>query len=390
LTLRDPQRDTALDRSLFAVTDKYIYLNHAAVGVLPRPTREALQRFIDAHATGGVMGVWPYEQRMTQYRDRIARFIGAQSGTIAVLRNTGDGANAIAGGFPWQPGDELILPDNEFPANAQPWLPLRKRGVNIQFIETARERLTPDVLRRRISSRTKVVSLSWVSFEDGYRHDLAALSEIAHAHGALFVVDAIQGLGAFPLDVRTLGIDALYASGAKWLLALQGVSFLYVKPELVDRLELASPGWRSVADAWSFLEYDQPYAADATRFEGGTANFIGALSLAESMDVIEQAGTERIAQHVLALTDRLADGLRAAGAELATIRGKSESSGIVTFRLPGADPVALGKAMQRDGIVTTYRRSGIRVAPHGYNTFDEIDAAVAAVERYRKEVPCSP
>jgi selenocysteine lyase/cysteine desulfurase len=245
-------------------------------------------------------------------------------------------------------------------------------------------------LRRHITSRTKVVTVSWVSFADGYRHDLAALAQIAHEHGAILAVDAIQGLGAFPIDVQACGIDALYCAGAKWMMALQGVSFLYVKPELIDRLDLASPGWRSVADFWSFLEYDQPLVPDATRFEGGTPNFIGALSLAESINVFEAAGTSRIADHVLALTDRLVEGLRGAGAELATIRGRTESSGIVTFKMPGTDPVELGKALQQDGIVTTYRSNGIRVAPHGYNTFEEIDALVEAAGRYRKEVACSP
>lgn len=380
---------TSLDRSLFAAAENYIYLNHAAVGVLPRPTREALHAFIDAHATGGVARVWPYEARMDEYRARIARFIGAQPGTIAVLRNTGDGANVIAGGFPWQTGDELILPDNEFPANAQPWLPLRKRGVNLHFIQTARERLTPDVLRKHITRRTKIVTVSWVSFEDGYRHDLGALAEVAHAHGALLCVDAIQGLGAFPIDVGACGIDALYCGGAKWMLALQGVSFLYVAPHLIDRLDLASPGWRSVEDMWNFLEYDQPLAPDATRFEGGTPNFIGALSLAESINVLERAGTERIAAHVLALTDRLTDGLYAAGVDVGTIRSDGASSGIVTFKPHSADPVELGKALQGEGIVTTYRAGGIRVAPHGYNTFEEIDALVESVARYGKERLCS-
>jgi selenocysteine lyase/cysteine desulfurase len=381
---------TPLPRDIFAVTENYAYLNHAAVGVLPRPTREALHAFIEAHATGGVMRVYPYESCMPQYRERIARFIGAQPGTIAVLRNTGDGANAIARGLQWEPGDEIILPDNEFPANAQPWLALRKHGVRIRFIETARERLTADVLRRHITARTKVVTVSWVSFEDGYRHDLASLSEVAHEHGALLAVDAIQGLGAFPLDVRACDIDALYCGGAKWMLALQGVSFLYVRPELNQRLAVAAPGWRSAADMWDFFDYDQPFSSDADRFEGGTPNFIGALSLVHSIEVIDEAGPANIARHVLALTERLVEGLTAADAELATIRGRAESSGIVTFRLPGCDSVALGKALQREGIVTTHRSSGVRVAPHGYNTLEEIDALVDGVKRYRKEVACSP
>ncbi len=381
---------TPLSRALFAVTENYTYLNHAAVGVLPRPTREALHGFIDAHATGGVARVFPYEHSMMQYRERIARFIGARPGTIATLRNTTDGANVIARGFRWQPGDELILPDNEFPANAHPWLALRERGVKIHYIETARERLTPDVLRRHITSRTKVVTVSWVSFEDGYRHDLSALAEIAHEHGALFCVDAIQGLGAFPLDVQACDIDALYCGGAKWMLALQGVSFLYVRTSLIDRLALAMPGWRSVEDMWDFLDYDQPLVRDATRFEGGTPNFIGALSLNESIQVLEAAETERIAAHVLTLTDLLAEGLTELGAQIASIRSQGESSGIVTFALPGADPVMLGRALQREGIVTTYRPGGIRVAPHGYNTAEEIDALLDAVKSYRKATACSP
>jgi cysteine desulfurase/selenocysteine lyase len=381
---------TPLLRSDFAVTENYTYFNHAAVGVLPRPTREALHAFIEAHATGGVARVFPYERNMEHYRATIARFIGARPGTIATLRNTGDGANVLAQGFAWQAGDELIMPDNEFPANAHPWLALRKRGVNVRYIETARERLTPDVLRRHITPRTKVVTVSWVSFDDGYRHDLSALSEIAHEHGALLCVDAIQGLGAFPLDVQASGIDALYCGGAKWMLSLQGVSFLYVAPDVLDRLDVAMPGWRSVEDIWNFLDYDQPPAPDATRFEGGTPNFIGVLSLNESIQVLRAGGTERIAAHVLALTDRLVEGLRSAGAEIASIRGAAESSGIVTFTLPQADSVALGKALQGDGIVTTYRPGGVRVAPHGYNTPDEIDALVDAVKNYRKATACSP
>jgi selenocysteine lyase/cysteine desulfurase len=380
---------TPLRRDLFAVTENSIYLNHAAVGILPRPTRDALHAFVDAHACEGVVGVYRYERRMPEFRDALAQFIGAEPGTIAILRNTGDGANVICGGLRWQAGDEVLLPDNEFPANAHPWLRVRERGAVVRFVQSSHQRLTPDVLRANISSRTKVVTVSWVSFEDGYRHDLAALAEIAHESGALFCVDAIQGLGAFPLDVRAMDIDALYCGGAKWMLALQGVSFLYVHPRLLDRLTLAMPGWRSVADIWDFLNYDQPFVADATRFEGGTPIFIGALSLFESAKVLREGGTGRIAGHVLALTDRLTDGLGAARAQVASIRGASTSSGIVTFRLPGVDSVELGSALQREGIITTYRPSGIRVAPHGYNTNDEIDTLLDFVQRYRKEEVCS-
>lgn len=380
---------TPLPRELFAVTGRYAYLNHAAVGVLPASTRQALHAFVDAQAEGGVMGVYPYEARMPEYRARIGGFIGAHGEEIAVLRNTGDGALAIAGGLDWRPDDEVLLCDNEFPANVQPWLALRARGVRVRFVRTARERLTPDVLRANLSSRTRVVAVSWVSFTDGYRHDLAALAQVAHEGGALLAVDAIQGLGAFALDVRASGVDALYCGGAKWMLALQGVSFLYVARELLDRLVLAAPGWRSVADMWDFLSYDQPLAPDASRFEGGTPNFIGALSLAASIELFERHGPQAIATHILALTGRLCEGLRELGAHVLSDRRDECASGIVTFALPGTDAVALGRALQAGGIVTTYRRNGVRVAPHGYNTPEEIDRLLEGVRRWRKDPVCT-
>lgn len=375
-----------LPRDHFKVTASYNYLNHAAVGVLPARTTAAVSEFVRRHGEQGVMGVWEYEARMPEYRAAIASFINAQPGEIALLRNTGDGANVLAAGLDWQPGDEIITNDNEFPSNAYPWLASRARGAVVRFVDTSNERMTPDVLRRHITPRTRVVTVSWVGFSDGYRHDLAALAEVAHEAGALFCVDVIQGLGAFPLDVAALDIDAAYGGGAKWLMALQGVSFLYVRGALIGRLQLAAPGWRSAEDMWDFLNYEQPSIADATRFEGGTPNFVGGLSMAESIAELTP-GRDRIGPHVLALTDRLCEGLGRLGARIASVRGPQTSSGIVTFEIPGTDPVALGKALQRERIVTTYRSTGIRVAPHGYNTEEEIDQLLEVTAQAAPLVP---
>jgi selenocysteine lyase/cysteine desulfurase len=344
--------------------------------VLPRRTRDVLVALVEGQARAGVLGFAPVEANLWGYRERVGAFIGAEPGDIAFLRNTGDGANTIARGLDWEPGDEIVLCDNEFGANALPWLALREAGVEIRFVETARERLTPAVLATHLRPRTRLVALSWVSFADGYRHELAAL---AHAHGALFCVDAIQGLGAFGLDVRAAGVDALYCGAAKWLLALPGVSFLYVSPALRERLAVRWRGWRDVADIWNFLDYDQPLAAGSARYEGGTQNFLGIAALDASIALLASSGIERISAHVLALTDRLATGLAARGAIVESLRGCGISSGIVTFSLPGQAPVELGRALGRKGFVTTYRATGIRVSPHGYNTAADIDDFLAAL-----------
>lgn len=363
-----------LARDRFALDPGLVYLNHAAVGVLPIATREALHAMIDGHARSGLIGTLPTELAIASLRADVGRFVGASGDEIAFLRNTGDGATVIAQGAGLVAGDEVITGRNEFGSNALPWLALRDRGIGVRFIDAPRERMTPEVLAGAMTARTKIVAVSWVTFDDGYRHDLATLAEVAHAGGALFVVDAIQGLGAFPLDVRDTDIDALYAGGAKWLMALQGVSFLYVRASLLDRIATAMPGWRSVRDMWDFFDYDQPLVPNASRYEGGTPNYLGALSLATSMRVLAEADVEKIGGHVLALTDALVDGLQRRGARVISDRSRPESaSGIVQF-IPQSDPVELGQRLGMAGICVTYRASGIRVAPHGYNTIDEIEA----------------
>lgn len=364
---------TPLPRGEFAVTQEYAYFNHAAVGTLSRRGVDAIEEFVRAHARAGVLGTHPYDDRMPAYRDRIGKYIGASGAEIAILSSTSTAANAVALGVRWNEGDEVLLCDNEFPSNAVPWVALRARGVRVRLLPAERERLTPEVLRREIGPRTRVVAVSWVSYADGYRHDLAGLAEVAHAAGALLCVDAIQALGAFTLDVRALGVDALYAGAGKWMLGLHGAALLYVRSGLLEEFALAAPGWRSLADMWNFHDYTQAYAAQAMRFEGGTPNFIGALALERSIDLFESCGTRAIEAHVLALTGRLCEGLNRAGAEIVSHRSPEASSGIVTFRMPGCDSVALGRELQRQGIVTTYRPGGVRVAPHGYNSDEEID-----------------
>jgi cysteine desulfurase/selenocysteine lyase len=372
---------TALPRDAFEVTRHYIYLNHAAAGVLPSSTVAAIGEFTHAHAAAGVLGTFPYDLRMPEYRAKIGRFIGAGGSEIAMLPNTGAGANIVALGIDWRPADEVVLCGNEFPANAVPWLALRRRGVDVRLLSTHGKRLTPERLRRELSPRTRVVTVSWVSYDDGYRHDLAGLAAVAHEAGAILCVDAIQGLGVFPLDVAAAGIDALYAGAGKWMCGLHGAAFLYVSPSLNERLEVCAPGWRSLEDMWDFHNYDQPFTREALRFEGGTPNLLGTLSVVCAIDLFVRCGQDAIAEHVLALTNRLCEGLVALGAELSTQRGEKCSSGIVTFRLRGVDSVALGEELEREGIVTTYRTGGVRVSPHGYNTTGEIDAVLNAVAR---------
>jgi selenocysteine lyase/cysteine desulfurase len=158
------------------------------------------------------------------------------------------------------------------------------------------------------------------------------------------------------------------------------VSFLWLRSSLLDRVAVALPGWRSPSDMWEFLDYEQGYARTASRYEGGTPNVIGALSLATSMDVLEEAGLDRIAAHVVALTDRVAEGAAARGYAVLGDRSRDDvKSGIVTISKEGVDPIALGRRLGEAGVNVTYRANGIRISPHGHNSFDDIDALLSAL-----------
>lgn len=370
---------TPLPRSEFEVVQRFVYLNHASAGVLPRSTVAAIETFAREHAESGVLGTYAYDARLPEYREKIGRFIGAHGSQIALLTSTSAAAATVAAGLDWRAGDEVLLCDNEFPANAVSWTALRRRGVRARFVRTAENRLTPDTLRRELSPQTRLVALSWISYADGYRHDLERLASVAHEAGALLCVDAMQGLGAFPVDVTHAGVDALFVGGPKWMLGLHGIALLYLGSGLSERLELAMPGWRSMENMWDFHNYEQPFSADALRFECGTPNLIGALSLVCAIDLFQRSGREAIAAHVLALTDRLCEGLQSLGAQLSTLRGEGISSGIVTFRLPERDSIEVGRALEKEKVQTNYRSGGIRVSPHGYNTVEEIDFLLAAI-----------
>jgi cysteine desulfurase / selenocysteine lyase len=372
---------TPLPRSEFAVTRRYNYLNNAAAGPLPLSSAETIEVFVRSHAEEAVRGTFAHDEKMPQYRERIGRYIGVPGTHVAIVPNTSAAAGLVASSFEWNPGDEVLLGDNEFPANAIPWLALRRSGVDVRFFETARERLTPDALRRAISRRTRIVAVSWVSYSDGYRHDLDGLATVAHESGAFLCVDAMQGLGAFTVDAAASDVDAFYAGGAKWMLSLHGAAIVYLSDRLQERLHLTAPGWRSVENMWDFQNYSQPFTREAMRFESGTPNLIGTLSLVSAVGLFERSGTDAIAAHVLALTDRFCDGLERLGANILTLRGDGISSGIVTFALSGRDSLEVGRALEEEGILTTYRNGIVRVSPHGYNSASEIDACLETLTK---------
>ncbi|MBC5823482.1 MAG: aminotransferase class V-fold PLP-dependent enzyme [Candidatus Eremiobacteraeota bacterium] len=366
-----------LDRALFPIVRHWSYCDHAAVGPLPRPTRDAMIAALDAQMIDGCSGILRMEERKTDVRSRVAAAIKAQPEEIAFMRSTSDGALLVANGLDWRTGDEVIASDNEFGANAYPWLNLRDRGVRVRLIRTPHERLSPQVLDRLYGPHTRLVAVSYVSFCDGFRHDVAAIGRWCRERGILLAVDAIQGFGALPLDVVSGNIDFCYFGTAKWLLSPQGLSVVFVRRDHIERLRPTTFSWRSVRAPMDFLDYAQELNPTAERFEGATINHPGLAAFGMSLDMLTHAGLGAIERHVLKLTDRLIRSADAAGIPVLSDRSVDARSGIVLLGAKGADSDSLAARARERHVGITVRDSGVRVSPHGYNNEDDVDAVIS-------------
>src|SRR5262245_21773079 len=228
------------------IASRVAYFDHACVAPLPGSARKAIQIWLDQATDEGDV-VWAHwARRMEELRQTAARLISAEPREIALVPNTTAGVSFVAEGFPWQPGDNVVTLANEFPSNQYPWMNQSSKGVEVRRVAVDGGVVDLDRLADACDDRTRIVSLSWVGFATGWRIDVREVAELCHRRGSLFFLDAIQGLGVFPLDVRECGVDFLAADGHKWLLGPEGAGLFFVKQEHLSRLRPLMVGWNSV------------------------------------------------------------------------------------------------------------------------------------------------
>jgi len=366
-------------RSLFPVTERYAYLNHASTGPFPTPVVEAMTSMMAQRQWREDADLGWLDDRVAEVRELVARLLHATADEIAFVASTSHGLNIVAAGLDWQAGDNVVCAETEFPANVYPWLNLRRRGVRVRFAKAREGRIPLESISAQMDDRTRLVAISFVEFFTGYRNDLAAVSELCRRHGALLCVDGIQGLGVLPLDVNACGVDFLAAHAPKWLLGPCGIGFLYCRSERLPELDLAMAGWRSVVQQDEYFSYESDWFPTARRFEIGSLNHLGLAGLGASLDLLLGVGIERIEERVLLLTDRLMVELKRKGYRVITPPGRQERAGIVSFVPGDEDPEELAARLKGAGVVVSARGPGIRVSPHFYNSDCEIDALMQAL-----------
>jgi selenocysteine lyase/cysteine desulfurase len=314
-------------------------------------------------------------------RTLAAGMIGARPEQLAFMRNTSDGLSTIANGMRWRAGENVVTFRGEFPSNIYPWLRLSAaHGVEVRMCEERQGRIDLDELIGLIDDRTRVVAISQVQYASGFRADLERLGRAARKHDALLVVDVIQGMGVMPLDVEAELVDAAAGACHKWLLTPEGVGLLYLSDRALERVEPTLVGWVSVPDPEDYGNFEQDWNRGALPWETGTAPTAVLHGLEASLSLLTETGVERIAAHLEELTDYLCERLGARDYEIVSSRRAGEKSQIVCIRHRGErTPMSLYAHLKRQNVIVAPRGDRLRIAPHLYNTVQDIEALLAAL-----------
>lgn len=374
-TLTQPFWETF--RQQMPVSKRWAYLDHAAVAPLSEPAQQAITAWSMEAAEQGDTVWLEWSRGIERVRRRAAELLGALPDEVALVSNTTTGISIVAEALPWKQGDNVVTLADEFPSNLYPWLNLASRGVECRRLPTDRGHFDLNGLEELIDGRTRLVSLSWVGYSTGYRAPLDKIAELVHRRGALLMVDAIQGLGVFPLDVGALGIDFLAADGHKWLLGPEGAGLLFIHGEHLERMRPLGVGWNSVVHSHDFTKIEMNLKNTAARYEGGSQNMVGMMALGASLELLLGLGIENVESRVLELTDEACRRLERLGAEVVSHREVKEESdcrsGIVSFNLPNQSPEAVRQRALAQGIALSCRAGYLRISPHAYNSFADFD-----------------
>lgn len=379
------------DRSLFPDLRWRIYANHASIGPLSSPVRDAVRAVVDGQAIEGV-GVMPGAiARLHDARTGLAQLLGVDADGVALLGSTSDAVVAAAQTIPWRPGDRILLFEGEFPTNTTPWqIAADQHGLQVVwetldgFDDGSGDGLAR--VARHLADGVRVVAVSAVQFQTGLRMPVEALADLTAAHDAWLAVDAIQGAGIVPLDLS--GADVVATGGQKWLMAPVGTGALAVRPDRFTEVRPTLASWLSHTDPLRFLfegpgalTYDRPLATGHALYEGGSRNLAGHAGLAAATAVALEVGVDTAYRHAQAWIDAAEDGLLARGFRSVRATDPAARSAILSVVPPdGHTPTSLAEGLGARGISVATPDGHLRLSPSWPNALDEVGHVLDALD----------
>lgn len=367
-------------RKLFPHIEKGItYLNHAATGPFSTRLLDEMKEYFRTRSEENIDDYPSFIKITEETKDMLAVYMNTENSRIAFLDNTTNGLNLLAQGLHWQEGDEVILNDLEFPANIYPFMNLEKKGVKIIIVKSHDGVVSAEDIIAKITPKTKVVSVSMVQFLTGYRIDLKRLGAECKRQNVILSVDAIQGLGAIKLDVQDCSIDLVSCGTQKWMLGLQGLSFIYVSGNLQQKLDPAYVGWLGVNDGWNLLDYNLSLKESAERFQPGSLNSAGIYALNASLKLFRDFGADKVENCVLENSKLLISELGKIGIEpILQVSEEKYISGIISFRHKNAYSIL--EVLKEKKIETAVREGIMRISPHFYNNEEDINKLIEGLK----------
>jgi len=364
----DPRRDPLGVRNDFPIVADSIYLNSAYIAPVSRAVVAASEAYITGKNSRPLQ-VGALMSACDAVRAQFARLVNATPDEIALLNSTGEGENVIANGVGLKPGDNVVVDDLHYTSEFVLYRALEaSRGIELRIVKNRSGVVTAVDFEPFIDKRTRIVSVAWVSNQNGFRHDMRPIADLAHANGALFYADAVQAAGMINLDVRAAGVDALCSGSYKWLMSEFGVAPFFVSRDVIDRIQSDRIGEFSVTRTEP--DYRYQLLTTAKKFEGNSRAFGAVTQLQAGLSYLEKVGISRIEEHTIGLAQQLHAGLEKQGHNMFTPPGNRSS--IVTFYCskPAADVRAAFVAAK---IEVTVRGGQVRIAPALFNNADEIE-----------------
>ncbi|WP_455203884.1 aminotransferase class V-fold PLP-dependent enzyme [Kaarinaea lacus] len=360
------------------------YLNHAAVAPWPTRALLAVEEFAKENNTVGSLHYPAWLQVEARLRTQIQQLINApDSEDVALLKNTSEALSVVAYGLPWEPGDNVVISDEEFPSNRIVWESLACFGVEVKKASISSSELSPEeALIALCDKKTRVLSISSIQYASGLRIDLEKLGAYCKQDSILFCVDAIQSVGAVAFDVQAAHVDFAMADGHKWMLGPEGLAFFYATPEARDKLKLNQYGWHMVENAMDFDAKQWQVAYSARRFECGSPNMLAIHALSASISLLLETGMDNVELEVTRRVQLLIDELSARdNLNIISHTAIHRLGGIVTFKHRHMTAQDVYQTLSDHGIVCAVRGGGIRFSPHFYTPMDAITAAIERIPK---------
>jgi cysteine desulfurase / selenocysteine lyase len=370
----------ALRKSEFPIAEEWAFLDHAAVSPMPARTAAAMRERI-ATLQNPTLEHGQREEFAELARRRVGALMNVPPSQIAMITNLAEAMSIVANGLEWKPGDEVVIPEQEFSSLVYPWLNLERKGVRVVFVEKDGPSTPLTSIEQAMSSRTRLAAVSHVEFLNGYRHDMNELGALCRSRDVLLAVDVTQSLGVLPVDAPAWQADIVAAHGYKWLMAMHGIAAFYVSEQIQDRIQPTAPGRSSVRGGFEALDFALDWHPDARRFQSGGPNWIGMAAMGTSLGIVEEIGIEAASEQAVSVATRVLEGVERSGLQPTSDLNSQHRSQIVAFTTGSREgDQQLVDHLKSRKVAVGLRAKGIRVAVHFWNTNEDADRLLQAVE----------